>query len=352
MGRSWPATRWFGGGLALLLLAGTARGQMIVQQAVVAESEESIVCDSSAQVLREIMTIPARGIPIALLANAEGIAIVPGMIKGGFIVGVKHGRGVLVVRNEQRQWMAPSFISITGASFGWQIGLQGTDVILVFKSSNSIRSLLSGTLTLGAGASVAAGPVGREATAATDVGLRAEIYSYNRSRGLFAGVALDGSVISVDSYAAARFYPQTAAGQPIPLPPAAGRLLGQITAYTGAYVLPPGQPMPPPGAIPPAAGTISPARSQLIDSHRRLQLALDEQWRRYLALPADVYATDRPAAADTLAATLARFDAVAGNPQYRTLTQQADFQSTHALLRQYSGVPPITAASLPAATVR
>src|SRR5262249_16811056 len=140
------------------------------------------------------------------LRDAQGIAVVPGLIKGGFVVGVRHGRGIVIVKDDNGNWRAPSFITITGGSIGWQAGVQATDVVLVFKTRKSIQGLLSGKFTIGADASAAAGPVGREASAATDATLRAEIYSYSRSRGLFAGAAIDGSMISIDNPLTATYY--------------------------------------------------------------------------------------------------------------------------------------------------
>jgi lipid-binding SYLF domain-containing protein len=205
-----------------------------------AESREAAIMESACQVLNEIMAIPAKGIPRTLVADAQGIAIMPGLLKGGFVVGVRHGRGVVVVRDENRGWKPPTFITITGGSFGWQAGVQATDIVLVFRTKNSIEGLMRGKFTIGGGVAAAAGPVGRQAEAATDARLKAEIYSYSRSRGLFAGLALDGSVIHVDAQANAAYYRPMAAGQtgqPQPLPPSAVRLLGEIAKYTSAEAL-------------------------------------------------------------------------------------------------------------------
>jgi lipid-binding SYLF domain-containing protein len=162
--------------------------------------------DDSIDVLKAIEAIPEKGIPPALLRNANGIAIIPNVIKAGFILGGRYGTGVLVVRNAEGGWSNPSFVSITGGSIGWQIGVQGIDIILVFKSSRSIEHIMTGKFTLGADASIAAGPVGREASAATDAQLKSEIYSYSRSRGLFAGISLAGAVLKVKEDANGNFY--------------------------------------------------------------------------------------------------------------------------------------------------
>jgi lipid-binding SYLF domain-containing protein len=162
--------------------------------------------DDSIDVLKAIEAIPEKGIPPALLRNANGIAIIPNVIKAGFVLGGRYGTGILVVRNNEGRWSNPSFISITGGSIGWQIGVQGIDIVLVFKSSRSIEHIMTGKFTLGADASIAAGPVGREASAATDVQLKSEIYSYSRSRGLFAGLSIAGAVLKIDNDANGNYY--------------------------------------------------------------------------------------------------------------------------------------------------
>ncbi len=162
--------------------------------------------DDSIDVLKAIEAIPEKGIPPALLRNADGIAIIPNVIKAGFILGGRYGTGILVVRNSDGGWTDPAFISITGGSIGWQIGVQAIDIVLVFKSSRSIERIMTGKFTLGADASIAAGPVGREASAATDIQLKSEIYSYSRSRGLFAGLSFAGAVLKIDDDANAEFY--------------------------------------------------------------------------------------------------------------------------------------------------
>ena len=169
-------------------------------------SGEAKKVSESGSVLREIMAIPEKGIPPALLKDAYGIAIIPGVVKLGFIIGGRYGTGVLMVRDKGGKWGNPVFVSIAGGSIGWQIGAQSTDVILVFKSRRSVEGIKKGKFTLGADAAVAAGPVGRNLEAATDVKLKAEIYSYSRSRGLFAGVSLEGAALQIDDDADAAFY--------------------------------------------------------------------------------------------------------------------------------------------------
>jgi len=177
----------------------------LTSAAALAKNETKDVQDS-ANVLSTIMKIPEKGIPPALLRDAQAIVIVPDVIKGAFIVGGRHGTGVLLVRESGGHWSDPVFVSLTGGSVGWQVGGTSTDVILVFKNRKGVEGLLKGKFTLGADASVAAGPVGRSAEAATDIMLKSEILSYSRSRGLFAGVSLEGAALLIDEDATAAYY--------------------------------------------------------------------------------------------------------------------------------------------------
>lgn len=172
-------------------------------QAGISEEEDA---QAATRVLRDIVAIPEQGIPPALLSQAYGVAVIPDVLKVGFIFGGRRGEGLLSVRAENGKWSNPIFVSLTGASVGFQIGASKTDVILVFKTPNSVRRLAEGKITLGGEASVAAGPVGRSAEAATDIQLDAEIYSYSRARGLFAGVSAEGGAIQIEAAANADFY--------------------------------------------------------------------------------------------------------------------------------------------------
>jgi lipid-binding SYLF domain-containing protein len=155
---------------------------------------------AATDVLNELSAIPANCIPASLLAEAQGVAIIPGVIKAGFVVGGRGGHGLIATRDRNGAWSGVTFVDLGGASFGLQVGVESTDVVLVFKTRNSLDRVLSGRgkLTLGVDAAIAAGPVGRQAEAGTDARLRAEIVSYSRSRGLFAGVALDGAALVYD----------------------------------------------------------------------------------------------------------------------------------------------------------
>ena len=162
--------------------------------------------DDAVRVLREIMESPDRRVPRDLLRDAEAVAVIPDVVKAGFVIGGRHGRGLIAVRGADGAFSNPSFISLTGGSVGFQAGVQSTDVILVFRTRRGVDGVVNGKFTLGADAAVAAGPVGRSAAMATDAMLKAEIYSYSRSRGLFAGVALDGAVLAIDDDANRRAY--------------------------------------------------------------------------------------------------------------------------------------------------
>ena len=153
--------------------------------------------DKAAKVFREIMDTPDKGIPKDLLEKAECVAVFPSVLKAGFIVGGRGGRGVASCRTV-RGWSTPAYFNLGGASIGLQIGAQATDFVMLFMNKEGMNSLLSDEFTLGGDASVAAGPVGRQAGAATDLKLNAQILSYSRSKGLFAGLELKGVVIKPD----------------------------------------------------------------------------------------------------------------------------------------------------------
>lgn len=189
--------------LTIVLAAATAASAQI--------HEQNLVRDA-ATVLGDITRVPERGIPTSLLQEAQAIMIFPDVFKAGFIIGGRHGHGVVLVRNEQGLWGYPVLLTISGGSIGGQIGVQATDLVLMFKTRRGVESLLrSKNLTVGADLSVAAGPVGRSLEAGTDTAFRTEILSYSRSRGLFAGIAVDGSKVKVDHAANTAFY-----GKPAP----------------------------------------------------------------------------------------------------------------------------------------
>ncbi|KGI78951.1 lipid-binding SYLF domain-containing protein [Oleiagrimonas soli] len=157
-------------------------------------------------VLQQIQQAPDKAIPQELLRNAKAIVVVPDVVKAGLVFGGQHGRGLVSVRTADGTWSNPVFISLTGGSVGFQAGVSATDVVLVFRTQRGVDSLVDGKFTLGVDAAAAAGPVGRNAHVSTDTQFKAEIYSYSRSRGLFAGVALNGSVLRIDYDADAAVY--------------------------------------------------------------------------------------------------------------------------------------------------
>src|SRR5579862_702945 len=153
--------------------------------------------DSATRVFQEVMNAPDSGIPTGILNSAKCIAIIPGDKKFAFIFGGNYGRGVASCRTDHG-WSAPLFLAVEGGSVGYQIGGSSTDLVFLFMNDHAFQSLLGDKFKLGADASVAAGPVGRDAAAGTDVKLNAEVLSYSRTKGVFAGVSLDGTVVEAD----------------------------------------------------------------------------------------------------------------------------------------------------------
>src|ERR1700674_5283974 len=176
----------------------------IFLNAAFAETEAERI-ESAASVMNEIMATPDKGIPEEILGSAKCVAVVPSMLKGGLVFGGAHGRGVATCRTRDG-WSAPAPFTITGGSFGLQIGVQGVDLIMVIMNDRGMKNLLSSKFELGADASVAAGPVGRHAEGSTDWKMRAQVLTYSRARGIFAGVSLAGAVISQDRDSTRDFY--------------------------------------------------------------------------------------------------------------------------------------------------
>jgi len=160
----------------------------------------------ASEVLEDLRSTPDKSIPDHLLQRAYAIAVIPDLTKVAFFAGGRHGNGVMVVRDSKGRFSDPVFVSMTGGSFGWQWGVQSTDIVLVFTTERGVQGISGGKITLGADASAAAGPVGRMASAATDANFKAEIYSYSRNRGAFVGVSLDGTALRIDDDANANFY--------------------------------------------------------------------------------------------------------------------------------------------------
>ena len=188
--------------------------------------------DNATKVLNEVMNTPDKGVPEEVLENAKCIAVVPHMIKGGFVFGAKHGRGVATCRTANG-WSAPSFFAVTGGSWGAQIGVEGVDLIMMIMNDKGMQQLLNSKFQIGADASAAAGPVGRHASAGTDWKLNTEILTYSRAKGAFAGLTLEGAGISQDDDAIRAIYgrelsPRTILTGKVPPPAVAQQFLATV----------------------------------------------------------------------------------------------------------------------------
>jgi len=201
-----------------------------------AAADESAMIDKSMAVLRDLQSIPDTRIPDLLLSKAEGLIILPANVKVGLIFGARFGNGVMLVRNEDRSWSNPVFVSTGGGSWGFQAGGQVSDIVLVLTTRDSVEGITDGKLTLGADASVAAGPVGRTAMASTSIAFDAEVYAYSKSQGLFAGVSLEGNGIFIWKKANRRFYGDSSAANILASksapPEPAPALVAEVTKIT------------------------------------------------------------------------------------------------------------------------
>ena len=168
-------------------------------------SKAALRAQAAADVLDEIQGAPDKGIPQEVLGSAECVAVVPSLLKGGFIVGGRYGRGLASCRTP-KGWSAPAFFAVKGGSVGFQIGGQAVDLVMLIMNNDGMQHLLSSQFSLGADASVAAGPVGRHAEGNTDWKMRAQVLTYSRARGIFAGVSLAGAVINQDKDSTRDFY--------------------------------------------------------------------------------------------------------------------------------------------------
>ena len=242
-----------------LVTAMPARAETAAPPGAPAEEARALL---AVDVLNEMQSLPELRIPEVLLRRAQGIAIIPGMARGALLLGGRGGKGVVLVRDAQGQWSNPAFITVGGVSFGWQFGVQTVDVVLVFTTRQSIEGVTGDKLTLGADASIAVGPLGRQASGSTDSTFQAEVYAYSRAKGLFAGIALDGGIISIDRKANARFYQKPgvlaseifAAGAP--LPPYSGQRVTIAVSHLTENARNPPPPLPPLAPpMPPAADT-------------------------------------------------------------------------------------------------
>src|SRR6266481_5602184 len=178
----------------LVLLAGSA-----VYSAASAREDAVKRLQASAEVLQQIMDTPDKGIPEEVLNSAKCVVVVPHLMKGGFVVGAKHGRGVASCRTADKGWSAPAFVSVGGGSFGFQIGIEGVDLVMLVMNDQGLEHLLSSKFQVSGEGSAAAGPVGRHASAGTDWKMNTELLTYSRSKGAFAGLTLEGAVIEQDA---------------------------------------------------------------------------------------------------------------------------------------------------------
>jgi lipid-binding SYLF domain-containing protein len=200
-------------GIWSLVVVFALTGPVTAQQAK--QSAEVDRAAEAANVLNEVMNNPENAIPEELMAHAHGIAVIPHVVKGAFGVGGQWGKGLMSQRSANGHWSQPAFIEIGGGSFGLQVGVQASDIVLVFTDESGLKGLLKGKVKLGADASATAGPVGRKAEVGTDVLLRSGVFAYSRSKGLFAGISLDGSVISIDDDANRKVYGKDVTGEQI-----------------------------------------------------------------------------------------------------------------------------------------
>lgn len=337
----------------------------VIESTVCLANDPNTTISQSEQVLAELIAIPGRQIPAHLLSQAQGLAIIPRVIKIGFVAGVRRGHGIVLVRDPDGSWSLPQFITLTGGSVGWQAGVQGTDVVLVFTTRRSVENLMRGKFTIGVDAAAAAGPVGRNASAATDTSLQAEILSYSRSRGLFLGASVDGSAIEINQAANMAFYGSNDLNTPQQIPAAATRMQSFVTELTGGVSVVPNaanqSAAPPSGSNAVVQATaITPVRVEalrqsLVSSSAQLAQLLNPEWEQYLALPAEL---QNPADGPDLSAledVFARFQLVSGDVKYADLNSRPEFQSTKDLLREYidatrTAMPTLVLPPPPAAT--
>lgn len=200
--------------LKLLALPFLLSVMIILTSATVDQSKETQKIKDATTVLKEFDKMK-ESIPHDLISECQGIVIVPNLLNAGFVVGGKRGRGIAMVKLENGHWSDPVFVTLTGGSFGLQIGVQSVDLVLVFRHKGVLTEVKKGDFTIGGDISAAAGPVGRSSSANTDYKMEAEVYSYSRSRGLFAGISINGSNLGIDKKANSNFYGSDISSQDI-----------------------------------------------------------------------------------------------------------------------------------------
>jgi lipid-binding SYLF domain-containing protein len=315
--------------LMMTLMLGSALG--LARPLAAADPNDTVV--QAELVLGDQMAIPIRQIPQHLLNEAQAVAIIPNVIKIGFVAGARRGHGVVLTRDAQGEWSLPQFVTLTGGSVGWQAGIQGTDVVLVFTSHKGVEGLMRGKFTIGLDASVSAGPVGRDAEAATDPRFKTEVFSYSRSQGLFLGVAVDGSALEIDHHAHAQFYGSPTNELPRRMPESAVQLRNYLTELTpgSTAVVPPGEPVP----LQPAPRKLDILKRSLVHHAGQLHALVGPEWRQYLALPKEILDPVGHPSVEALTAVEQRYARVATTAHYRQLAGRPEFQTTHQLLVEY-----------------
>jgi lipid-binding SYLF domain-containing protein len=216
-------------GLAVMALLGAAN----LAQADQTRTDAVERLDSSTKVLHQIVNTPDKGIPDEVFKGAKCVAVVPGLIKGGFIIAGKHGRGVATCRTAKGGWSAPAFFVISGGSWGAQIGVESVDLVMMIMNNEGMRHLMGDKFQIGGEAAAAAGPVGRHAEAGTDWKVESQMLTYSRSKGLFAGIDLGGSVVEKDKDSTMAFYNKDLTDRAIldgevPIPPAARPFVAEV----------------------------------------------------------------------------------------------------------------------------
>lgn len=299
---------------------------------VFADQRSEEIIANATQLLSETMTKPLSRVPQSMIENACGVAIIPNVIKGSFIVGARHGKGVLFVKEPNGVWHAPVFVSLTGGNIGWQVGVQSSDIILVFRTQRCIQGILNGKLTLGADVAAAAGPIGREGAIGTDGKLQAEVFTYSRSRGLFAGVSIDGSVLQVDRLSTGAYYQITTTNQTPTIPAPAQQLTEMVARYAASIAAGAASST---SALQVGASESEVVRGQLVQIAPKLFDLLDESWKEYLGLPAVMFLGGAPPDPATINEIVGRYDSVARDPQFATLAARPEFQSVYGLLKHY-----------------
>jgi len=181
--------------------------------AVAAQTSAERQLDEAAELIRVFTDNGPDSIPIELLSRARGIAVIPDVFRGGFILGARRGRGVLSVRLDDGSWSNPAFIRLTGGSIGWQIGAESTDIVLIFANDNAVKNISSGKFTLGGEATAVAGPLRKQVS--STMTFRAEVYGYLRSKGLYAGAAFQGARLDIDDELGRMLYAQSPSAQPL-----------------------------------------------------------------------------------------------------------------------------------------